>query len=90
MFDPSQAPALGAPAMPQMQFPQWLMQLFSGFGQEAPVQLAQNNTPPLEITPQIAQRFQRRLENANTDDALRRLVNDASKYGVDWSHLLNK
>ncbi len=46
--------------------------------------------PPLQITPQIAARFQNRAQNASDDNALRRVVNDASKYGVDWSHLLNK
>jgi hypothetical protein len=46
--------------------------------------------PPLQITPQIAARFQRRVQNADTDDALKSVVNDASKYGVDWSHMLNK
>jgi hypothetical protein len=47
-------------------------------------------SPPLQITPQIANRFQRRLQNANSDDELTSIVNDAAKYGVDWSHMLNK
>ena len=38
-----------------------------------------------QITPQIARRFQKRLENAGSDDELARVIRDAAKYGVDWS-----
>jgi hypothetical protein len=44
----------------------------------------------LPINPSIAKRFQRRLENATDDAALARVVRDAAKYGVDWSHYLAK
>lgn len=40
----------------------------------------------LLITPAIAARMQRRLENAESDEQLQRVIKDAAKYGVDWSH----
>lgn len=43
---------------------------------------------PVPMTPDVASRMQRRLQNAGGDDDVRRVVNDAAKYGVDWSHLL--
>jgi hypothetical protein len=45
---------------------------------------------PLPITPDIAARFQRRLQSADDDEALARVVRDAARYGVDWSHMLGK
>ena len=39
----------------------------------------------LPITPAIAARMLRRLENAESDEQLQRVVKDAAKYGVDWS-----
>jgi hypothetical protein len=46
--------------------------------------------PVLQITPQVTQRFQRRLQNAGSDEELERIVGDAAKYGVDWSHMLDR
>ena len=48
-----------------------------------------NAVPVIPITPQIASNFQRRLSNADNDDDLTKIVRDAAKYGVDWSHLLS-
>jgi len=45
---------------------------------------------PLEITPAIRARMQARAANAVDDNALRSVVRDAARYGVDWSHLLNR
>jgi hypothetical protein len=42
-------------------------------------------TKTLQITPAIAARMQRRLENAESDEQLQRVVKDAAKYGVDWT-----
>jgi len=42
-------------------------------------------TKTLQITPAIAARMQRRLENAESDEQLQRVIKDAAKYGVDWS-----
>lgn len=40
----------------------------------------------LQITPAIAARMQRRLQNAQSDEETQRVIKDAAKYGVDWSH----
>lgn len=40
---------------------------------------------PYSITPQIRTRMERRLQNAEGDDQLQRVIKDAARYGVDWS-----
>lgn len=52
-----------------------------------PMQIAQA-APTLPITPEIAARFRKRLIDADNDEALKKVVRDAAKYGVDWSHML--
>jgi hypothetical protein len=41
--------------------------------------------PILPITPEISRRMKKRLENAGDDEAAKRVIRDAAKYGVDWS-----
>ena len=55
---------------------------------EIAVCLLEDERKPLPITPEIRRRFQKRLENAESDDHVRRVVRDAARYGVDWSHHL--
>lgn len=48
-------------------------------------------SPPYkEILPGTAKRFQRRLDNSGSDEELTRIVRDAAKYGIDWTHMLAK
>jgi hypothetical protein len=41
--------------------------------------------PILPITPEVSRRMKKRLENAGDDEAVKRVIRDAAKYGVDWS-----
>lgn len=42
----------------------------------------------LPITPEIRARFERRLKKADSDKELKKVIQDAARYGVDWSHML--
>jgi hypothetical protein len=44
----------------------------------------------LPITPQIRARMEKRVGMADDDVELERVVRDAAKYGVDWTHLIAK
>jgi hypothetical protein len=37
------------------------------------------------ITPEIKRRMEKRLENAQDDVAVERVIRDAAQYGVDWT-----
>lgn len=38
----------------------------------------------------LKRRMEKRLANADTDEELGRVVKQAAKHGVDWSHMLEK
>ena len=68
---------------------------FSGYGYKptSPVKKVGGPTgtvTAVPITPEIKTRLERRLKNADDDGELAKVVRDAAKYGVDWSHLLPK
>jgi hypothetical protein len=45
-----------------------------------------SDVQPLQITPQIRARMERRLQNAEGDEEVQRVIKDAARYGVDWSN----
>lgn len=42
------------------------------------------------LTPDIRKRLERRAKRVDNDEDIRRVVKDAAKHGVDWSHLMEK
>jgi hypothetical protein len=44
-----------------------------------------SDVQPVQITPQIRARMERRLQDAEGDEEVQRVIKDAARYGVDWS-----